>query len=328
MADIRASYMGVPLTSPIVVGSCSLSKRIDTIRLLEDSGAEGLVIKSLFEEQIQIENGEFENARSRYDEMFGEALSLFPKLEHGGPRAHVYWVEQARKAVKMPLFASINCVSLESWAEYARQLESTGVDGIELNFYSPALHPSVGGSDIEKRELDVFAEVRAAVKIPIAVKLHPHYTSLMNVVAAFEKAGADAFVLFNRLFLPDIDVDSEHKVANLQLSQPGDSLVSLRWVALLRDRIKADIVASTGISSGRDVVKMILAGAKAVQIVSVLYREEPRHIRKMLDELLSWMAEHGYENLAAFRSKLGQKAGDDAWSFERGQYIKAVVGFD
>jgi dihydroorotate dehydrogenase (fumarate) len=228
----------------------------------------------------------------------------------------------------MPLFASLNCVSRVTWGEYAKQLEATGVNGLELNFYTPALDPEITGSDIEQREISVLERVRAAVKIPIAVKLHPHYTSLMNVVSRMEQAGAEAFVLFNRLLQPDIDVDAMTRHSAVGLSAPGESLLPLRWVALLRTRTMADLIATTGIWTGRDVAKMILVGAKAVQVVSVLYREQAGHIRKMLGELTSWMDAHNFVNLDAFRGKLGQKQGTDAWSFARGQYIKALVGVD
>ena len=328
MADLRTTYMGVPLANPIVVGSSSLSKSIDSIKRLEQAGAGGLVAKSLFEEQVQMEEEEFRTRLGALDLGFSEAVSMFPKMKDGGPKQHLYWVEQARKAVKMPLFASLNCVSRVTWGDYAKQLEGTGVNGIELNFYSPALDPEIAASDIEQREISILERVRAAVKIPIAVKLHPHYTSLMNVVSRMETAGANAFVLFNRLLQPDIDVDTLTRYSSVSLSSPGESLLPLRWVAILHDRVKADLVATTGIWTGRDVAKMVLVGAKAVQVVSVLYRAQPTHIQKMLAELSSWMDAHNFANLDAFRGKLGQKQGVDAWSFARGQYIKALVGVD
>jgi dihydroorotate dehydrogenase (fumarate) len=328
MADLRTTYMGVPLANPIVVGSSSLSKNVDSIKRLEQAGAGGLVVKSLFEEQVQLEEEEFRSRLGDLEPGFAEAVNMFPKLEYGGPKQHLYWIEQARKAVKMPLFASLNCVSRVTWGEYAKQLEDTGVNGLELNFYSPALDLSVAAADIERRELSTLERVRAAVKIPIAVKLHPHYTSLMNVVSRLEGAGANAFVLFNRLLQPDIDVDRLTRHSSVSLSSPGESLLPLRWIALLQNRIKADLVATTGIWTGLDVAKMVLVGAKAVQVVSVLYREQPAHIQKMLSELSGWMDAHEFANLDAFRGKLGQKPGADAWSFARGQYIKALVGVD
>jgi dihydroorotate dehydrogenase (fumarate) len=328
MADLRTTYMGVPLANPIVVGSSSLSKTIDSIKKLEQAGAGGLVVKSLFEEQIEMEEEEFRNRLGGLEPGFAEAVNMFPKMDPGGPKQHLYWVEQARKAVKMPIFASLNCVSRVTWGEYAKQLEATGVNGIELNFYSPALDPAVAAADIERRELSTLERVRSAVKLPIAVKLHPHYTSLMNVVTRFEGAGANAFVLFNRLLQPDVDVERLVQRSSVSLSASGESLLPLRWIALLQDRVKADLVATTGIWSGQDVAKMILVGAKAVQVVSVLYREQADHIQKMLSELSSWMDAHGFASLDSFRGKMGQKQGTDPWFFARGQYIKALAGVD
>jgi dihydroorotate dehydrogenase (fumarate) len=251
--------MGIPLANPVVVGACSLSKRVDGVKRLEDAGAAGVVIKSLFEEQILLESDDFDRRRSNYDVNFSEAGSMFPAIEHAGAQEHVFWVGQVRKAVKIPLFASANCVNAGTWPQYARMLEDTGVDGLELNFYSPPMDREVSPAEIERREIETFASVRAAVKIPIEVKLHPYYTNLTRVVAGFEAAGANGFVFFNRLFQPDIDVDAEKSAPSADLTGPRDSLVALRWTALLAKSLHTDVVASTGIQSGRDVAKMILA---------------------------------------------------------------------
>ncbi len=328
MADLKTTYMGIPLANPLVVGACSLSRSVDSIKVLEAAGAGGLVIKSLFEEQVQIEEEELERRISAQDGITAEALSFFPHLRHGGPKEHVFWVGEARKAVKFPLFASLNCVNGSSWVEYAKQLADTGVSGLELNFYSPALSPEVKSGDIEKQEADQVAAVRAAVKLPIAVKLHPYYTSLMNVVASFEKAGANGFVLFNRLFEPDIDVETLAKRAAFHPSDSHDSLVALRWLALLSKRTKSDLVGSNGVSSGRDIARLILAGANSVQAVSALLKSPGPTVQKMLSELDAWMNEHKFANLASFRGKLAGSKDSDPWTFERGQYIKAIVGIE
>jgi dihydroorotate dehydrogenase (fumarate) len=328
MADLKTTYMGIPLANPLVVGACSLSKNIDSIKALEAAGAGGLVIKSLFEEQIQIEEDDFERKLAAHDHTDSEAQSFFPQLRHGGPKEHVFWVKEARKAVKFPLFASLNCINGGSWVEYAKQLADTGVNGLELNFYSPALSPDVLSGDIEKMEADVVAQVRVAVKLPIAVKLHPYYTSLMNVAARFEKAGAGALILFNRLFEPDIDVDAVAKKAGYRPSESHDSLVALRWIGLLAKRSKADLVGSTGVGSGKDIARLILAGANSVQAVSALLKNHGASVQKILGELDAWMTEHKFANLAAFRGKLAGSKDSDAWSYERGQYIKAIVGID
>lgn len=326
MADFRTSYMGIPLANPIMVGSSPLSTRVDNLKAMEAAGASAVVLKSLFEEQVRIDAEAFERDLAEHEHSSAEATSMFPRLEHAGTRTHVYWVSEARKAVKIPLIASINCVTKVEWAEYAKALEGAGIDGIELNLYSPVSDESTTAADVESRELDILNEVRNAVRIPIGVKLHPFYTNLFNVVSRFEETGADGFVMFNRLFQPDIDVDSETKKARYQETESRDSLLPLRWVALMSNRIRVGIAASTGISSGRDVAKMILAGARATQVVGVVMREKASAITKMLTELGAWMDGHGYRNIEEFRGKLARTNPNDAWTFTASQYVEGLLG--
>jgi dihydroorotate dehydrogenase (fumarate) len=328
MADLRTSYMGIELKNPIVVGACSLSKRIDTIRQMEAAGAGALVIKSLFEEQLQLERADLEEALAQYDHLYAEAISLFPKMEHSGPREHLHWIAETKKAVSIPLIASLNAVKTETWVDYARQLAETGVDGLELNFYSLPLDPNLSSSSIEQQELDAFAKVREAVKIPIAVKLHPFYTNMMHVASSFDRLGANAVILFNRFFQPDINVEKEEERVMLTLSNSTDSLIALRWTALLYSKIKADIISSTGVMNGKDAARMILAGATAVQVVSTLYKNKVTHLSEIRAGLESWMNEKGYASLKDFRGKVSKMKVKDPWAFERGQYIKALLGFD
>ena len=328
MADLKTTYMGIPLANPIVVGACSLSKQVDTIKALEAAGTGGLVIKSLFEEQIQVDEDDFDRSLSAHGNADPEAQSFFPQLRHGGPKEHVFWVREVRKAVKLPIFASLNCVNSGTWIEYAKQLADTGVNGLELNFYSPALSPEIRSGDIEKKEVDVVAQIRAVVKLPIAVKLHPYYTSMMNIAANFENAGANALVLFNRLFEPDIDVDTIAKRAAIHPTTSSDSLLALRWIGLLSKRTKMNLVGSTGVNTGKDVARLLLAGANSVQTVGAVLREPGAAIKRMLAELEAWMSEHKFADLAAFRGKLAGSKDSDPWSYERGQYIKAIVGID
>jgi dihydroorotate dehydrogenase (fumarate) len=328
MADLRTRYLGLELKNPLVVGACSLSKHIDTIRQIEAAGAGCIVIKSLFEEQIQLERSKFEESLAQYDELYAEAVHLFPKIQHGGPKEHLHWVAEAKKSVGIPLIASLNAISEEIWVEYARQLADTGVDGLEVNFYSLPLDPQKSSADIERQELDIFAKIRDAVKIPIAVKLHPFYTNLMHIATAFDRLGANGIVLFNRFFQPDINPDNEQERTMLTLSAPNDSLLPLRWTALLSGRIKADLISSTGVQSGKDIARMILAGANAVQVVSALYKNKVTHLGTMLGDLQGWMKAKGYGSLDEFRGKASKKNIKDPWAFERGQYIKALLGFD
>jgi len=326
MSDLRTSYMGIDLKNPIIVGSSPLSTRVETMKAMEAAGASAIVLKSLFEEQVRIDAAAFEHDLAEHDDASAEATSMFPHLEHAGTRTHVFWVSEARKALKIPLIASVNCVTKIHWAEYAKALEGAGVDGIELNLHSPVNDLTVTGADIENRELDVMNEVREAVRIPVGVKLHPFYTNLLNVVSRFEEAGADGFVMFNRLFQPDIDVDAEIKKARYQETDSRDSLLSLRWIALLTNRLRAGIAASSGISSGRDVAKMILAGARATQVVGVIIREKPAYIAKMVADLDTWMDTHGYKNIEDFRGKLARVNPNDAWGFSTSQYVEGLLG--
>jgi len=328
MADLSTTYMGIQLANPVVVGACSLSRNVDTIKKLEDAGAGALVIKSLFEEQIQIERRVFEEELDQHGAAFAEAVSLFPSVEHGGSKEHLHWVENARKSVQMPLIASLNAVENRTWVEWARQLADAGADGLELNFYSPPLDTTVTAADIEESEVDVLASVVDAVKIPVSVKLHPHYTSLMNVAARFTEAGARALVLFNRLFEPDIDVEAEKQRIAPGLSRSGDTLLVLRWAALLHGRVDAGIIGAGGVGNGLDAAKLILSGAHSVQVVSTLYRQGMDCLSGIIGELGAWMDRQGHADIESFRGKLAQDRMDDPWHYTRGQYIKGILGFD
>jgi len=326
MSDLRTSYMGIALKNPIIVGSSPLSTRVETMKAMEAAGASAIVLKSLFEEQVRIDAAEFERDLAEHDDVSAEATSMFPHLEHAGTRTHVFWISEARKAIKIPLIASINCVTKIQWAEYAKALEGAGVDGIELNLHSPVNDLTVTGAEIENRELDIMNEVREAVRVPVGVKLHPFYTNLLNVVSRFEEAGADGFVMFNRLFQPDIDVDAEVKKARYQETDSRDSLLPLRWIALLTNRLRSGIAASSGVGSGRDVAKMVLAGARATQVVGVILREKPAYIAKMVADLGDWMDKHGYKNIEDFRGKLARVNPNDAWGFSTSQYVEGLLG--
>jgi len=328
MADLSTSYMGIKLSSPILVGACALSKHIDHIKAAQEHGAGALVIKSLFEEQIQLERVELE-ARLNYGSTeFAEFSSQFPHLEHAGPKEHLYWVEQARKAVKMPLIASLNAVDAGSWVDWAKQLEGTGVDGIELNLFSLGTNVDEPAAEVEKRLFAIADAVLAKVKVPVSVKLSPHLTSVANVVHTLDQRGVKAFVLFNRFFQPDIDVDLASIVQRPHLSKPEEAMLPLRWMGLLSGRIKGDLVAATGIHNVPTIVKMLLAGATAVQVVSALYTHKVSYLQELTTGLKKWMDEKGHANLGAFRGKLSQHKLTDPTAYERAQYIKLLLGFD
>lgn len=228
----------------------------------------------------------------------------------------------------MPLIASLNAQTEDIWVDYAKQLADTGVDGLELNFYSLPLDASLEYGDIEKKELEIFAKIKAAVGVPIAVKLHPYYTNVLKVAKDFDRLGANAIVIFNRLFQPGINIDTQALRPALMFSNQRDMNLTLRWTGLLYGRIGSDIIASTGIGSGRDAVAMLLAGATAVQVVSVLYQKKHQQIGTMLEEISQWMHDKGYDTINDFRGSLSKQNVSDPWAYERGQYIKALLGFD
>jgi len=325
MSSLKTTYMGIELDTPIIVAASSISSLIDRIKLAEQAGAGLLVIRSLFEEQIQMEALRMEDQRSVGADSFPESLSYFPEMEHGGAKEHLMWVEKTRGDVDLPLIASLNAVSPGSWIEYAKQLEATGVDGLELNVYAVATNPKQAGSDIEKTLYETVEAVKAEVKIPVAVKLSPFYTSVANVVHELDKRGADAVVLFNRFLQPDIDLDTESLKQEMVYSSNKELKLPLRWVALLYGRIKADIALNTGVHTGLDAAKAFLAGAQIVQVASALLENGIPYLSIMLRELEGWMEARGYEGLDDFRGKMSQKEVDDPFAFERAQYVKLLL---
>ena len=328
MADLRTTYMGIELSSPIVVGACSLSKHVERIQEAEANGAAALVVKSLFEEQIELERDELEAALQVGADAFLEAPSYFPNLDHAGPDQHLFWLEKTRKAVKIPLIASLNAVGSGTWVDWAKRLEGAGVDGLELNVYTLGNQPDRSAGDIEKGLLELVETVCDKVRIPVSVKLAPSFTSLANLVGKMDRLGVRGFVLFNRFFHPDIDVKTEKVVQRVHYSDRAEALLPLRWVGLLHGQVKADLVASTGVHEAEDVVKLLLAGAKAVQVVSALYQKKVGHIRTLRDGLAAWMDAKGYRTIDAFRAKLSQNTLPEPGLYERAQYIKLLLGFD
>jgi dihydroorotate dehydrogenase (fumarate) len=318
--------MGISLKNPILVAACSLSGSIDNIKKMEEHGAGGLVIKSLFEEQILHEMGQFDDLLSVGSESFSESLSYFPKAEHSGAKQHVMWTEKTRKEVSMPLFASLNAVTPGSWVDYARQLADAGVDGLEFNAYAVETDLTKSAVDIENRLLETFDAVKQATKLPVAVKLSPFYSSLGNVVKQLEEHGADAVVLCNRFLQPDIDTDTESTYCQMSASTPQEMRVPLRWIGLLYGKIKLDMAGNTGVLSADDVVKYLLAGATVVQVATILYLDGMDAIADLINGVGEWMKKKKYEKLSDFRGKSSQRDFQgNVFAFERAQYLDFIL---
>lgn len=326
MAELSTTYMGLELKNPVVVAASALSNKVDNIVRAEEAGAGALVIRSLFEEQIRHEIGELDEALSQGTDSYAEALSYFPALSHGEAKEHLFWVERSRAATQLPLIGSLNAVSPGSWVKYAKQLADTGVNALELNYYSVEADVNRCGADVEKAMLEIVASVRQEVTIPIAVKISPFYTSVGNLIQQLEGVGVNGVVMFNRFLQPEIDPDREAVLHEMTYSTSAEMRVPLRWMALLYGRIGLDMAANTGIMEGRDVVKCLLAGAAVAQVASTLFRNGIGHLTTLVSGVSEWMDAHGYASVADFRGKLSQaKFEGDPVMYERAQYLDFLI---
>ena len=325
MANLSTRYMGLQLKNPIIVGASNLVKDVDNCKRMEAAGAAAIVYKTLFEEQVELERLQMSEELNQYNERHAEMISLFPDIQHAGPREHLSHLKKVVNAVNIPVIASLNCTFDETWVEYAKQLENTGINALELNFYSVPGDFKREGKAIVNEQLDVVSEVKKSVKIPVSVKLSPFYTNTLMVIQNMYYAGVDGFVLFNRLFQPDIDLDKEEHYFPYNLSHEEDNRLPLRYTGLLYGEIRGSLCGNTGIFTGRDAAKMILAGADAVQVVSTIYKNGIDQIGKILEELDQWMDSKKYGNIEAFKGKLARKNQKDPFAYKRAQYIDILM---
>ena len=327
MADLSVKYIGLKLVNPVVVSSCSLTNSLKGVQSCADAGAGAVVLKSLFEEQIRVESQDIEKYLwfSGHPEALDYVRNMTMEL---GPREYLNLIEEAKKAVSIPVIASLNCVSPEWWADYAIQIEAVGADALELNIAVMPSDPQRCGEEIEELYFRILEEVRSRIKIPIAAKLDPYFTCTAYVANEFSNRGASALVLFNRLYQFDINIDNLELATGYRFSSPEEMNTSLRWIALLAGRIKCDLAASTGVHNGAQVVKQLLAGASVVQICSTLYLDGLGQIDRILAYLGNWMEEHDFNSVDQVCGKMSQMQSDRPELYERLQYIKALVGTD
>jgi len=327
MSDLKTKYIGLELRNPVIVASSRLTKDIDGLKKLEDAGAGGLVLKSLFEEQIIMEKEELESQvmPASHTEAYDYVSRLSMEL---GPKEYIRLIEDAKKSISIPVIASLNCVSAGWWIDYAKQLESAGADGLELNIGFIGYTTKHVSGDIEKVYYEIVQKVNEAVSLPIAVKVGSSFTSLPWFADQLSKRGCKALVLFNRYYSLDFDIEKMKVVPGNPLSTPLEMSLPLRWIALLYGRVECDLSATTGVHSGADVVKQLLAGASAVQICSVLYKKGPKYIETILQEIETWMKSNKFDVIDDFRGRLSQEESDEPAAYERLQYIKALVGIE
>ncbi|MBN2482460.1 MAG: dihydroorotate dehydrogenase-like protein [Bacteroidales bacterium] len=328
MADLRTKYLGLELKNPVILGASNLVTNTDNIKRAEDAGAAAVVYKSLFEEQIQLEAAQLDDELEEYNERHAEMVKLFPTIQHAGPEGHLEELRKVKESVGIPVIASLNAIFKETWVEYARMIEQTGVDALELNFFYVPRDAETDGESINNQQIEIVKEVMKNVKLPVSVKLSPFYANALNIVSRFDHLGVQGFVLFNRLFQPDIDVNKEAHYTPLNASNQEDNKLPLRFAGLLYGSVKGSICSNTGIHTGEDVIRMILAGADCVQVVSTVYKNKIEYISTILEDIREWMKAKNYAKLDDFRGKLSNKNINDPFVYKRAQYIDLLLKSD
>jgi dihydroorotate dehydrogenase (fumarate) len=326
MIDLSTNYMGLQLRTPLVASASPLSQEIDGIRRLEDAGASAIVLYSLFEEQLQQERFELEHHLAEGTNSFAEAASFFPQPDkfRVGPEGYLNHILKAKDAATVPIIASLNGATLGGWAEYARQIEQAGADAIECNIYFIPTSPDISGSDIEKTYIDILREVKISVHIPVAVKVSPFFSNLANMAKRLDDAGANALVLFNRFYQPDINLDELEIQPNVLLSTPQDLRLPLTWIGILYSHIRASLAATSGVHAAEDVVKLLMVGADVTMLCSTLLKNGIGHLQYIEGGLLEWMEKHEYESVQQMKGSMSQVRCPNPSAFERAQYMKAV----
>lgn len=324
--DLKTTYLGLELDSPIMPGACPLSENLDKVRQLEDAGAAAIIMPSLFEEQIVREQLEMQENVDVPAQSFGEAMSYFPDLPDLklGPEDYLEKIRKIKEAVAVPVIASLNGSTPGGWIEYSKEMQQAGADALELNVYYVGRDFAEAGEALEARTIEIVQEVKRSVSIPVAIKLGPFFSSFANMALRIDQAGADGLVLFNRFFQPDFDVDNLEVIPNLELSTSYELRLRLRWLAILHGRVGASLAVTGGVHTGTDAVKAVMAGAHAVQIVSALLKNGPAQLKKIKGDLTAWMAAHEYESAEQMRGCMSVEATDDLTSLIRSNYIQIL----
>ncbi|HTK82842.1 MAG TPA: dihydroorotate dehydrogenase-like protein [Bacteroidota bacterium] len=327
--DLTTTYLGLKLKNPIVASASPLSRTLDGMKRLEDAGAGAIVMYSLFEEQITHEISEIEHYLSYGTEGYAESLTYFPSVMEYNlePDQYVELVHQAKRSLDIPVIGSLNGVSVGGWMRYARKIEEAGADALELNVYYIPTDPTLTGVDVEDRYIEILRAVKQSVKIPVAMKLSPFFSSMAHMAQRLAAEGADGLVLFNRFYQPDIDIVRLEVNPNVVLSTSQASLLPMRWIAILYGKIRASLAATSGIHSTSDVIKMLMVGADVTMMCSSLLKHGHQHITEVLTTLDRWMIDNEYVSIRQMKGSMSQKSVADPAAFERANYMKALNSF-
>jgi len=329
MVDLSTTYLGLHLKNPLVAAASPLSKKVDTLRKLEDAGASAVVMYSLFEEQIVHESRALDHFLTHGSESFAEALSYFPDMAtyNMGPEKYLEHIRKAKEAVSIPVIGSLNGISTGGWVDYARKIEQAGADALELNVYYIPTSFELSGDELEKAYVQLVKDVRAQINIPLAVKLSPYFTALPNLARRLVQAGANGLVLFNRFYQPDLDIETLEVAPNLQLSTSEEIRLALRWVAILYGRVQADLALTGGVHTAQDMIKAVMAGANVTLLASALLAHGVEHAGVILTETQTWMEQYEYESIEKMRGSMSQRSVAEPAAFERANYMKALSSY-
>ena len=327
--DLTTTYMGLKLKNPLMPSAGPLTANVDSIRQLEDAGAAAVVLHSLFEEQIRHDAEELDYHLGHGVESFAEALSYFPQVDEYklGPEQYLEHIAKTKAAVGIPVIASLNGATVGGWTEYARKMQDAGADGLELNVYFIATDMDLTSQEVEDRYVDILKAVKQAVTIPVAMKLGPFFSATATMAKRLDDAGADALVLFNRFYQPDVDLEALEVTPNLVLSSAYEMRLPLRWIAVLHGKVKASLAATRGIASGQDMLKILMAGADVTQTCSALLRKGPGEVEVMLRDMRNWMEEHEYASVEQLKGSMSQKSVKNPATFERANYMKTLNSY-
>ncbi|MHC1768972.1 MAG: dihydroorotate dehydrogenase-like protein [Verrucomicrobiia bacterium] len=324
--DLSTKYLGLNLQNPLVVSACPLSDEISNIKKMEDCGASAVVLYSLFEEQIRSERYEMHWHMTHGTESYPEALTYFPEPEEFdiGPEEYLKHIAKAKETVKIPIIASLNGSTMSGWTDFAKQIQQAGADALELNIYSIPTDLDLDGSEVEKNYLEIVKAVRSEVSIPLAVKLSPFFSNFANMAKRFADQGANGLVLFNRFYQPDIELESLEVSPNILYSTPMAMRLPLRWIAILYQRVRVSLAATSGVHRGTDALKCLMAGADVTMLCSAIMRHGIPQLAVIQEQMSNWMDEHEYTSVEQLKGSMSQQNCANPSAFERAQYMQAL----
>ncbi|MFA5976349.1 MAG: dihydroorotate dehydrogenase-like protein [Elusimicrobiota bacterium] len=327
--DLSTTYLGLKLRNPLVPAASPLSDDLDNLKKMEEAGASAIVLRSLFEEQLKAERDELSHHLDSTANLHPEAESYIPEPVQVvfGPEEYLEHIRKAKQAVGIPIIASLNGCSKGGWVQYARRIQEAGADALELNIYSIPTDMTLSSEDVEAEAIAIVESVKKAVKLPLAVKLSPYYSNMANMAKRMQKAGANALVLFNRFYQPDVDLVDLEMRPRILLSTPHSMRLPMTWIGILYGRVPVDLAATSGLYTPEDVIKMIMVGANATMLCSVLLSHGIKEIQVLEQGLKRWMEEHEYESVQQMRGSMSQQKCSDPSSFERSQYRRAVLSY-